>query len=109
MSCREEFFFYVIVIIMIGISIKLFIESDAYNLTCIVSTVDGEKYCVRERANLDKSADLLATATGKCKTLVAFMKKKYPVELMDFAYINAKYLAISGDGKMFELKGGSRR
>ena len=77
-SCREEFFFYGIIVVMIGISIKLFLESDAYNLTCVVSTVDGEKYCVRERENLDKSADLLAKVAGKCKTLVAFMKKKYP-------------------------------
>lgn len=78
MSLKEEVFFYVILIAVIGGSIKMFLESDAYNLKCIVSTVDGEKYCVRETENLEKSADLLASVTGRCKRLVVFMKKKYP-------------------------------
>lgn len=78
MSLKEETFFYVILFVVLGISFKMFLDSDAYNLTCIVSTVDGEKYCVRENAQLDKSADLLATVAGKCKNLVVFMKKKYP-------------------------------
>lgn len=78
MSLKEEAFFYVILFAVIGISIKMFLESDAYNLKCVVSTVDGEKYCVRENARIKQSADLLATVTGKCKNLVDFMKKKYP-------------------------------
>jgi len=78
MSFKEEVFFYIIIVIVIGGSIKCFLDSDAYNLTCVVSTVDGEKYCVREREHLAESADLLATVAGKCKSLVAFMKKKYP-------------------------------
>ena len=78
MVFKEELFFYGIVIIIIGLSIKMYFESDTYNLTCIISDVDGEKYCVRERDQLDKSADLLATVAGKCKALVLFMKQKYP-------------------------------
>ena len=78
MSIKEEYFLYVLVAIVVGLSVKMFLESDTYNLKCIVSTVDGEKYCVREKEDLEKSADLLASVAGKCKTLVAFMKKKYP-------------------------------
>ena len=58
MSLKEEIFFYAILVVVIGISVKMFLESDAYNLTCVVSTVDCEKYCVREKENLEKSADL---------------------------------------------------
>ena len=53
-------------------------ESDVFNLKCIVSDVDGNKYCVRERAKLQLAADLLATVTQKLKKLVAHMKQKYP-------------------------------
>jgi hypothetical protein len=78
MSMKEEYILYVLVVIVIVLAIKMFLESDTYNLKCIVSTVDGEKYCVREKEDLEKSADLLASVAGKCKSLVAFMKKKYP-------------------------------
>ena len=47
-----------------------FRNSDDFQLKCIVSTVDGDKYCVRERAHLQEAADLLANVTDKCKNLV---------------------------------------
>lgn len=75
---KEDIFFYFILICVLSISLKIYMESDAFNLKCILSDVDGKTYCVRERENLDKAADLLATVTGKCKTLVLFMKEKYP-------------------------------
>ena len=31
--------------------IEIYSESDAFNLKCIISDVDGERYCVRERAS----------------------------------------------------------
>ena len=43
-----------------------------------MSTVDGNKYCVRERAKLQEAADLLATVTQKCKDLVDYMNEKHP-------------------------------
>jgi hypothetical protein len=52
--------------------------SDAFQLTCIVSKVDGNKYCVRERKKLEAAADLLAKTTEKCKELVEYVGKKYP-------------------------------
>ena len=75
---KEDLLLYIVVLGIIGLSVKLYLESDAFNLNCIVSDVDGNTYCVRERENLEKSADLLATVTNKCKTLVLFMKEKYP-------------------------------
>ena len=48
------------------------------NLKCITSSVDGNKYCVRERLKLEMAADLLAKVTQKMKKLVGFMQKTYP-------------------------------
>ena len=56
----------------------MYLESDAFNLKCIVSNVDGNKYCVRERSKLQLAADLLAETTQKLKKLVAYLGKTYP-------------------------------
>ena len=55
-------------------------SSDAFQLKCIVSDVDGNKYCVREREKLQPAADLLASVTEKCKELVKYVGEKYPDE-----------------------------
>ena len=52
-------------------------ESD-FQLKCIVSGIDGNKYCVRDRAKLQDAADLLARVTEKCKALVAYMVDRHP-------------------------------
>jgi hypothetical protein len=58
----------------------MYIDSDLFQLKCIVSTIDGEKYCVRERKNIQNATDLLAEATKKMKMLVDYLDKKYPDE-----------------------------
>ena len=55
----------VLAVFVIGVALKMYLESDAFNLKCIVSNVDGNKYCVRERAKLQLAADLLANTTQK--------------------------------------------
>lgn len=74
----ETILFYIILAGILIICIKIYKESDAYNLKCIISDVDGEKYCVRERAKLEMAADLLANVSKKCKELVVYVGKKYP-------------------------------
>jgi len=69
---------WILALFVIGIALKMYSESDAFNLKCIVSEVDGNKYCVRERAKLQLAADLLANTTQKLKTLVAYLGKTYP-------------------------------
>lgn len=49
-----------------------------FDLKCIVSTVDGNQYCVRDRNRLQEAADLLARITGKCKELVSYMDRTHP-------------------------------
>ena len=50
---------------------------DTFDLKCVVSTVDGNKYCVRERKQLNLAADLLAKTSEKCKKLVSYLNEKY--------------------------------
>lgn len=50
---------------------------ESFQLKCIVSSVDGNKYCVREREKLQDAADLLARITDKCKKLVEYCNEKY--------------------------------
>ena len=75
---KQNIFFYIIFGFVLIICLKIYNESDAFNLKCIISDVDGEKYCVRERSKLQLAADLLAKVTGNCKDLVTFVGQKYP-------------------------------
>jgi WLM domain len=75
---KQSILLYIIIGFVIFICLKIYSESDAYNLKCIISDVDGQRYCVREREKLQLAADLLAEVTKRCKDLVAYVAKKYP-------------------------------
>ena len=70
---------YALIIILLYICIKIYQESDTFNLKCIISGVDGKKYCVRERNKLELAADRLATVNEKMNKLVEHCHKKYPI------------------------------
>lgn len=69
---------YIGIFCILLLGLKIYTDSELYHLKCIVSTVDGNKYCVRDKKDIAKSADLLATATNKCTELVKYLKNKYP-------------------------------
>jgi predicted metal-dependent hydrolase len=77
---KEDVLGYVIIILVLFISYKIYSDSDIFQLKCIVSTVDGEKYCVRERKNVQNASDLLARIAEKMKKVVDHVDKKYPKE-----------------------------
>ena len=77
-SYKESIFFYIFLAFILLICLKIYYDSDAFNLKCIISGIDGNTYCVRERAKLELAADLLAQVTQKCKDLVNYVYKKYP-------------------------------
>jgi hypothetical protein len=52
-------------------------NADSFQLKCIVSSVDGNKYCVRDRKRIAEAADLLANVTTKCKELVKYMDENH--------------------------------
>ena len=71
---------YIVIGIVLGICIYIYFTNmeGFFDLKCIVSGVDGNKYCVREREKLHDAADLLAKTTEKCRQLVKYMGEKYP-------------------------------
>jgi hypothetical protein len=70
---------YCIIAFVVGISLYIYYRnSDDFQLKCIVSTIDGNKYCVREREKLKAAVDLLAKVTEKCKKLVTYVGDKHP-------------------------------
>jgi hypothetical protein len=68
----------IVFMFVVIITLKIYNESDTFQLKCIISDVDGNKYCVRERDKLELVADLLAKVTTNMKKLVAHMKDAYP-------------------------------
>lgn len=75
---NENILAYILIVLIIGIVLKIYYESDAFNLKCIISNVDGNTYCVRERNKIELVADLLAKVTVKLKQLVKHMEQEYP-------------------------------
>jgi hypothetical protein len=69
---------YALIILLILICLKIYQESDTFNLKCIISNVDGKKYCVRERSKLELAADRLANVNLKMGKLVEHCSKTYP-------------------------------
>lgn len=68
---------YILISLIIIISIKIYTDSDSFQLKCIISDVDGNRYCVRERAKLELVADQLAHTTNNMKAVVQKCKEKY--------------------------------
>ena len=78
MKLDINIFGYLVIFFVALFCIKIYFESEMFHLKCIISDVDGHKYCVRETPKLELVADLLAKVTGKLQNLVKYMKKKYP-------------------------------
>lgn len=75
---QENVVVYIIILLIIFICAKIYCSSDSFQLKCVVSSVDGNIYCVREREKIDLASDTLAHAVRNCKTLVSFLVEKYP-------------------------------
>jgi hypothetical protein len=74
---KTDIFIYILIIGILGICVYMYFDSDAFQLKCIVSSVDGNKYCVREREKVQEAADMLAKITVKCKALVDFTNEHH--------------------------------
>jgi len=69
---------YVLIVFIIIIVYKIYSDSDMAQLKCIISDVDGNKYCVRERKKLNEAADHLAEVSVNLKLLVKDCKENFP-------------------------------
>jgi hypothetical protein len=77
---NNNIFNIVIIIFIIIIASKLYFNSDSFNLRCIISDVNGNKYCVRDRNKLELAADRLAHVNNNLNKLVNHLSKKYPTK-----------------------------
>ena len=75
---KQSVLLYIIIAFVILVGLKIYSESDAYNLKCFISDVDGKRYCVRERMTMELAANLLASVTQKLKDLVIYCAKNFP-------------------------------
>jgi hypothetical protein len=78
MKIRINMYGFIIILFILLIALKMYTDSDEFNLRCIVSTVDGKKYCVRERNQIQKASNLLARTTEKLEYLVENVGQRYP-------------------------------
>ena len=78
MKIRINMYGFIIILFIFLIALKMYTDSDDFNLRCIVSTLDGKKYCVRERKQVQKASDLLARTTEKLGYLVENVGQRYP-------------------------------
>ena len=78
MKIRINMYGFIIILFIFLIALKMYTDSDEFNLRCIVSTVDGKKYCVRERNQIQKASNLLARTTEKLGYLVENVGQRYP-------------------------------
>lgn len=69
---------YILIVFVFIIAYRILQESEYLNLKCIISKVDGNKYCVRERSKLTLAVDLLANITVNMNKLVKHLDEKYP-------------------------------
>lgn len=75
---KSDLFFYVFVTFILVICLRVYWQQQNVDLKCILSSVDKQVYCVRDRIRTQEAADLLATVTVRLKKLVAYVDKKYP-------------------------------
>jgi hypothetical protein len=75
---KKDLFFYIFLAFILLLCLRIYYESDAFNLKCIIASKDGNRYCVREREKLELAANLLASVTEKMKDMVKYMKEKHP-------------------------------
>ena len=75
---RYDILFSLLILFTLFICLKIYHESDTFNLKCVISDVNGETYCVRERSKIHKASDKLARTVTKCKTLIVYLRKQHP-------------------------------
>lgn len=78
MQDKENILCVALIVLTVLICFKLYYDSDTFQLKCIVSDVDGNKYCIRERKNMKKASDLLARTTVNMTKLVKHLEDKFP-------------------------------
>lgn len=69
---------YLLICLIVIIAYIIYSKSDMLQLKCVISNVDGNTYCVRDRKKLKDAADHLAKVSVNLKMVVEDCKKNYP-------------------------------
>ena len=68
----------ILIIFIIIIACKIYTNSESFQLRCIISDIDGNRYCVRDRTKLELAANKLANINIKLNKLIKHLGEKYP-------------------------------
>jgi hypothetical protein len=75
---KSNILFYIIVGVALFLCLRTYYISENFQLKCVISSVDGKKYCVRDRVMIKEAVNLLAEAVNRMKRLVDYLSKEYP-------------------------------
>jgi hypothetical protein len=68
---------YILIGCIVFVCAIMYLNSDTFNLKCIVARSDGNKYCVRDSDRLQESVELLAEAAQRMTQMVKSMQSKH--------------------------------
>ena len=75
---KNHILFYILGGVILFLCLRIYYISENLQLKCVISTVDGNKYCVRDRVRVQEAVNLLAEVVNKMKRLVDYVSKEYP-------------------------------
>lgn len=81
-GANDQIFVVLTAVFVLYVSYSIYQESDYFQLKCVISDVDKNTYCVRERKRVKEASDLLAQTATKLERLVAVMSQKAPDDPM---------------------------
>ena len=81
-SNKHNIFFYVVLGFIFLYCLKIYGESDVFNLKCVISDKDGQRYCVRERSKIKEATNLLAEVTDTCKKIVLWVPSQSQAKII---------------------------
>lgn len=89
---------YILIIFIVVLVLKIYTDSDTYNLKCMISDIDDKEYCVRERSISKKVVALFANTAVKIKKLIKYLKEqeidKKPIKRLIERYNPDKIIEI---------------
>lgn len=78
MVSRNDIIGMTVVFLTMVMALVMYSKSESANLKCIIATKDGQKYCIRDRNDLDAAANLMAEVNDKMTRLVEHLKENFP-------------------------------
>jgi hypothetical protein len=70
-----KWWFVLLLVLLVGWG---WMSKSSSQLRCVISSVDGQEYCVRHGRHVYQSADLLAEVVSRCSLLIKGLMDKYP-------------------------------